>query len=66
VVIETEYESAVNRIGYGVCQLGLNWTREADIADSDREKAGSSSDSVGVLHEDCHMQIESEEGNCIY
>lgn len=57
-VTETEYKSAGNRIGYGVYRLRQNRTRIADVTDSDREKAGSLSDSVGVLHEDCHVRIK--------
>jgi hypothetical protein len=63
---KTEYESAASQIGYGVHRLKQNRTRIADVADSDKEMAGSLSGSVGVLHEDCHVRIESEEGNCIY
>ncbi len=65
-VIEIEYKSANNRIGYGVHQLRQNRTRIADVTDSDRQKAGSLSDSVGVLHEDCHVQIKFGKGNYIY
>ncbi len=66
MVTETEYGSAMSQIGYGMRWLEPNRTRKAGIADSDREVTGSLSDSVGVFHEDCHVRIKSEEGNCIY
>lgn len=66
MITETECESAANRIGYGVHQLKLNQTREADVADFDKGISMSLSDSVNMLHEDCYARFESEEDNCIY
>jgi hypothetical protein len=40
--------------------------READTADFGKGILESLSDLFSVLHENCHVRIESEEGNFIY
>ncbi len=66
MVTESEYKLASELHGLWCASADIKSDKLADVADSDKGMLEPLSGLFKVLHEDCHVRIESEEGNCIY